>query len=84
MAAPAVARSAIWTTPHATASLPHVTLYALIASDTTFAVDLFPTFELADAALRAALTDEPTWSELLRVEEIDASAATDDPESRLS
>jgi hypothetical protein len=45
-------------------------LYALIANDTSFAIDLFVTRALAEAALRDVLDDEPAFSPLLSIEAI--------------
>lgn len=45
-------------------------LYALVAADCSFAVDLFVTRELAEAALADVLHDEPTFELLLSIEEI--------------
>jgi hypothetical protein len=42
-------------------------LYALVASDCAFAVDVFTTRNSAEAALAEALADEPLWSALLSV-----------------
>lgn len=42
-------------------------LYALVASDCDFAVDVFPTRELAEQALRDVLADEPPFVDLLAV-----------------
>jgi len=47
-----------------------VTLYALVASDSSFAVDLFVTRELAEQALRDVLFDEPGFAPLLSIEPI--------------
>jgi hypothetical protein len=52
-------------------------LYALIASDTDFAVDVFVRRADAEAALRAALADEPGFVDLLSIVEI-----SDEPETR--
>ena len=52
-------------------------LFALVAADTTFAVDLYPTRALAEEALRAVLRDEPRFVDLLSVEAV--AAATDEP-----
>jgi hypothetical protein len=53
-------------------------LYALIASDTDFAVDVFVCRADAEAALRAALADEPGFADLLSIVEI-----SDEPETSL-
>ena len=50
-----------------------MTLYALVASDCSFAVDLYPTRELAEAALADVLTDEPGFVDLVSIEAIDES-----------
>ena len=42
-------------------------LYALVASDCRFAVELFATRELADAALADVLKDEPGFESLLSI-----------------
>jgi hypothetical protein len=42
-------------------------LYALVANDCSFAVDVFTNRHLAEAALADALADEPQWSVLLAV-----------------
>jgi hypothetical protein len=42
-------------------------LYALVAGDCAFAVDVFTTRESAERALAEALVDEPQWSALLSV-----------------
>jgi hypothetical protein len=47
-----------------------VTLYALVAADSPFAVDVFVNRELADQALRDVLFDEPAFSSLLSIEPI--------------
>jgi hypothetical protein len=49
--------------------------YALVASDTTFAVDLFPSRTQADSALTEVLTDEPDYADLLKVVAIDLSGS---------
>jgi hypothetical protein len=46
-------------------------LYALVASDTRFAVDVFPTRELAVEALAVVLADEPAYVDLLSIETVD-------------
>jgi hypothetical protein len=51
-------------------------LYALIASDTDFAVDVFVRRTDAEAALRAAIADEPGFADLLSFVEI-----SDEPET---
>jgi hypothetical protein len=53
-------------------------LFALVASDCSFAVDLFVSRELAEAALADVLRDEPSFNCLLSIEEIpDAEVAKD-------
>jgi hypothetical protein len=47
-----------------------VTLYTLAASDSSFAVDLFVTRELAERALRDVHFDEPDFAPLLSIERI--------------
>jgi hypothetical protein len=42
-------------------------LYVLVAADSDFAVDVFPTRELAEQALAEVLADEPAFVELLRI-----------------
>jgi hypothetical protein len=42
-------------------------LYALVASDSDFAVDVFPTHELAEQALAEVLADEPAFTKLLTI-----------------
>ena len=42
-------------------------LFALVASDCNFAVDLFVERLAAEQALTAALADEPDWADLLSV-----------------
>ena len=42
-------------------------LYALVASDCDFAVDVFVDRERAERALAAAVTDEPDFADLLTV-----------------
>jgi hypothetical protein len=42
-----------------------VTLYALVSADTDFAVDVFVRRADAEAALRAALADEPGFADTL-------------------
>jgi hypothetical protein len=44
-----------------------VQLYALVASDCEFAVDLYVTRELAERALADALGDEPSFAWLLDI-----------------
>jgi hypothetical protein len=47
-----------------------VLLYALVARDSDFAVDVFPSEGLAEAALADVLTDEPGFRELLTIQPI--------------
>jgi hypothetical protein len=42
-------------------------LYALVATDSQFAVDVFPSRELAEEALADVLADEPGFVELLTI-----------------
>ena len=51
-----------------------MTLYALVAADSPFAVDLYPTPELAEAALAEVLGDERAFVDLLSIEKIDESS----------
>jgi len=44
-----------------------VILYALVAADSEFAIDVFPSRALAENALREVLTDEPDFSGLLEI-----------------
>jgi hypothetical protein len=44
-----------------------VLLYALVANDSDFAVDVFPTRELAEQALAEVLADEPAFTKLLTI-----------------
>ena len=52
-----------------------VLLYALVASDTSFAVDVFVERASADAALRAVLDDEPAFVDLLAIVDLPPSQA---------
>lgn len=61
MAAPAI--SPVTTTWLASS----IVLWALIANDCTFAVDVFVSRELAQRALADALADEPSWVDLLEI-----------------
>lgn len=45
-------------------------LYALVARDASFAVDVFVTRADAEQALRDALADEPQWWSLLAVVDV--------------
>jgi hypothetical protein len=47
-----------------------VLLYALVAHDSDFAVDVFPSQTLAEAALEEVLADEPGFQELLTIQAI--------------
>lgn len=49
--------------------------YALVADDATFAIDLWPSREDAEEALRQVLVDEPAFADLLRIELIDLGSA---------
>jgi hypothetical protein len=51
-------------------------LFALIAADCSFAVDLFPSLELAEAALADVLADEPDFETLLSIAVVDPTPAT--------
>jgi hypothetical protein len=42
-------------------------LFALVASDSTFAIDLYVSRERAEAELAAAVADEPRFADLLSV-----------------
>lgn len=42
-------------------------LYALVSSDSDFAIDLFATREAAEDAMRSALEDEPAFAPLLSI-----------------
>jgi hypothetical protein len=50
-----------------------VLLFALVASDSDFAIDLYPSREAAEEALRQALADEPEFEALLSIEAVDFS-----------
>lgn len=50
-------------------------LYALVASDSDFAIDLYPSREVAEAALRDVLTDEPEFESMLSIVPLDFSGA---------
>jgi hypothetical protein len=50
-------------------------LFALVASDSDFAIDLYPSREAAEEALRQAVADEPKFEELLSIEPLDFSGA---------
>jgi hypothetical protein len=48
-----------------------VLFFALVAADSKFAIDLYPSREMAENALRQVLADEPEFEELLRIEPVD-------------
>ncbi len=48
-----------------------VLFFALVAADSKFAIDLYPSREMAEKALRQVLADEPEFEELLRIEPLD-------------
>ena len=48
-----------------------VRLYALVAADSNFAIDLFPSRAAAEAALRQVLADEPAFIDLLSITPLD-------------
>jgi hypothetical protein len=48
-------------------------LFALVASDSDFAIDLYPSREAAEEALTQVLADEPEFEELLSIEPFDFS-----------
>jgi hypothetical protein len=50
-----------------------VILYGLISSDSDFAIDLYPSREAAEEALRQALADEPEFGDLPSIEPLDFS-----------
>lgn len=50
--------------------------YALIASDSDFAIDLYPTRERPEQALSNVLHDEPSFADILAVAEIDFGGTT--------
>jgi hypothetical protein len=52
-------------------------LFALVASDSDFAIDLYPSREAAEQAMHQALTDEPEFQELLSVEPLDFSGVAE-------
>jgi hypothetical protein len=51
-----------------------VNLYALVASDSSFAVDLYVTRDAAESALRTALADEPGFAGLLSIVQLEDSS----------
>jgi hypothetical protein len=52
-----------------------VVVFALVASDSDFAIDLYTSREAAEEALSQVLADEPEFEELLRIEPLDFSGA---------
>lgn len=52
-------------------------LFALVASDCDFAVEVFPTSALAEQALADVLADEPAFIELLSIVKISEPAGDD-------
>jgi hypothetical protein len=50
-----------------------VLLFALVASDSDFTIDLYTSREAAEEALRQVLADEPDFEELLSIEPLDFS-----------
>lgn len=48
-----------------------VPFYALTATDSDFAIDLYPSLEQAATALRQVIADEPGFEPLLRIEAVD-------------
>jgi hypothetical protein len=48
-----------------------VLFFALVAADSKFAIDLYPSREMAENTLRQVLADEPEFEELLRIEPLD-------------
>jgi hypothetical protein len=44
-----------------------MTLYALVASDSDYAIDVFPTLALAEQTLADVLFDEPGFASLLSI-----------------
>jgi hypothetical protein len=59
-----------------------VLLFALVASDSDFAVDLFASRATAEDALRQVLADEPEFEELLSIEPLDFSGTRTTPWDR--
>jgi hypothetical protein len=53
-----------------------VLFFALVASDSNFAIDLYPSREAAEEALRQVLNDEPEFEALLRIEPLDFSCVS--------
>lgn len=49
-------------------------LYALVASDCRFAVDVFVTRALAEEAMAEVLADEPGYAPLLSIRELEPDA----------
>jgi hypothetical protein len=56
-----------------------VQLYALVARDSEFAIDLFPTRESAEEALAEVLGDEPGFADLLAIEAVEDGAGAESP-----
>lgn len=52
------------------ATIRHVILYALVANDSDFAVDVFADYRLAAQALKDVLADEPDFAPLLAIEPV--------------
>lgn len=50
--------------------------YALVAADSSFAIDLYPTREQAEHALHDVLADEPEFAALLALVPIDLTGAS--------
>jgi hypothetical protein len=59
-----------------------VFLFALVASDSAFTIDLYPSREAAEDALDRVLADEPGFEELLSIEPLDFSGAVKTPARR--
>jgi hypothetical protein len=53
-----------------------VTFYALVDNDSTLAIDVFISRELAEAAFADALVDEPSWASVLTIVAIDVQSIT--------
>lgn len=78
---PSRVRSASVRQSHLDAARPRrfnrqVLLYALVAADCDFAVDLYPTLALAEQALAEVLADEPLFAELLSVAVVSGQEAS--------
>jgi hypothetical protein len=54
-------------------------VFALVASDSAFTIDLYPSREAAEDALNRVLADEPEFEELLSIEPLDFSGADATP-----